>query len=84
MTVTLTLHTPDGPLTLIGALVPPCGQDTHASLRFSGLTGGEGNLYYDYLHELLGSCIRLDELDSALERAHFQSALRATAREQGQ
>jgi hypothetical protein len=80
MTLTLTLHTPDGPLTLIGTIVPPCGQDTHASLRFSGIRGADGTAYYDYLHELLGSCIRLDELDSAIDRATLQAGLR----EQGQ
>lgn len=77
MTLTLTLHTPDGPFTLIGSLQPPHGHDAHPYLRFSGLYGDYDSLYFDGLHRLLGLHVRLDDLDGVLDRASFETGLRA-------
>jgi hypothetical protein len=73
MTLTLTLHTADGPMTFVGSLQN--GHDSHPYLRFSGLSGDSDSLYFKGLHGLLGLNVRLDDLASALDRAGFERDL---------
>ena len=68
MNLTLTIETPDGPVTLVGALQPPEGASFLPSLRFERLCGESESPFVLALRPLLKTDVRLEEVDAALQR----------------